>query len=1398
MARFQRDEKRTYPFVWLVIGGLFAFSSAWALYAELVTRVPWQVHQDDFFDLELELAKKGKEDAEAAWQAASSSEPLKGQLARVAELQEQQKSGDYATAKARLTELDKQFAEAEQEKTFGGSDLDEGYYYRNLSEYERDAAQVEVRRLFKESYAGDAARAREEPANIYADPPAPPRAADQSDAMFHLQSEIARMTAHRDKALEATKNDHPPELVKALRASAAAEADVIAKLGAEVVPQAKIDASVSRMREIDGPAEPRVVAADARELEKLRDAARQEACEGKDDTRNCISWLKLSPIDRELKQLTVAVSKAQRPKLDAALRLAKAEQRAEPTFDPKDPLKAIIGPFEIQQVVLGWMDFKRDVDIEQVDRCHTCHMGVTSKAYADASIPKRFRSHPRRDWLIDAHSIEKFGCTVCHQGQGRATDDLAHAGWVLEQRHGHERWHFAGDHYWEDPMLPVGKLSRVVIDEHNDALVVKIDKGKETSIQLEHGVYGERYDQGEEQLLATLQEKLQAVVDADKGLAAWRALVRKLDNRIDIGLELRDPAAAAALRSSSPGAGDANAKTPRLTLRFPKFQLATLLGFPGATELESKLRPVFSAPHPATQPIRAETAEAGGTWLSSAEEYRYVAPNGAHGLQVTDEMRNRFVQGLPEIESSCLRCHGQDADLHPRRSSARFVGAKLARQKAEAELAKDPAAYVEAHGSADLPAAAEGPEDVVSLAPTLDQGRWLYRQLNCGGCHLLEGFENNKNAGPQLDDVSAKLSPEWMLRWLRYPRGWRTKTSMPNLWPRPLDPASKLPYVEGSPEYQKWASQRAEETVAVAAFLYERSESPNTRPGASAATALRGKIAGYADVTGADAAMGKKYFEAYGCQGCHTVTEGKELPHPWRNRERDIAPTLSNLGNKLSADWIAYWVENPSRYWHGTSMPSLRLSRIEAASIARYLVSLKSEAPYPAEVSPDEIQLVADPKRRAEVVPCAVAAGQSMSRVDCGAKVIEQRGCYGCHQITGFEKASPIGPELTGYAQKDVTTLDFGYAIADHHLQTTETFAALKLDSPRIFVRDRIELRMGDYDLSADEIRALVIFLKGAVNSAPRTAFDPMQQKSYALAIEGRQLVNDLNCRGCHVIEGRGGEIDGWRRDLLSRDPQQRAPFLNGEGGRVQPEWLFGFLRDPGAHGIRPWLHPDWAYGEAVPQDKLALRMPTFDLTPEQWTAVVRYFATWDEQPYPYQVPKVREIDKQQKLWALSNMNSTQTGNCLSCHYYRDFPVERARGDLAKMAPNLDEVRRRLRPEWVHQWLLRPSNYLPYTKMLANFASVDRPKDAPLWPKENDPFLSPPAVGWERVVPELSKLSAEQQAEVIRDFLYSIPDGAPWPAVGEEPGSVMVDPEAATLRAKAAEEEPAPGEAPGG
>jgi cytochrome c551/c552 len=84
-------------------------------------------------------------------------------------------------------------------------------------------------------------------------------------------------------------------------------------------------------------------------------------------------------------------------------------------------------------------------DANIVDRCESCHMGAREplRITAIAMTPKgekradkyarAFTSHPEPE-LLKTHDPEKFGCSPCHQGNGRATTSV-------EKAHGtYEHW----------------------------------------------------------------------------------------------------------------------------------------------------------------------------------------------------------------------------------------------------------------------------------------------------------------------------------------------------------------------------------------------------------------------------------------------------------------------------------------------------------------------------------------------------------------------------------------------------------------------------------------------------------------------------------------------------------------------------------------------------------------------------------------------------------------------------------------------------------------------------------------------------------------------------------------------------------------------------------------------
>ncbi len=99
------------------------------------------------------------------------------------------------------------------------------------------------------------------------------------------------------------------------------------------------------------------------------------------------------------------------------------EAQQEPTAAAKDAVLA--SPLSIRQVLLP--------GLQRVDRCTTCHMGVDDPTMAKA--PQPFTYHPN----AGPHPVAKFGCTICHGGQGLAVD----------KTNAHGRVDF-----WSEPLLP--------------------------------------------------------------------------------------------------------------------------------------------------------------------------------------------------------------------------------------------------------------------------------------------------------------------------------------------------------------------------------------------------------------------------------------------------------------------------------------------------------------------------------------------------------------------------------------------------------------------------------------------------------------------------------------------------------------------------------------------------------------------------------------------------------------------------------------------------------------------------------------------------------------------------------------------------------------------------------
>ena len=102
------------------------------------------------------------------------------------------------------------------------------------------------------------------------------------------------------------------------------------------------------------------------------------------------------------------------------------QEEARRATTPDQRLLAGSTPVQIRQILLP--------ELGRVDRCTTCHLAVEDPSYG--GYPQPLAYHP----LHDQHPFDKFGCTVCHRGQGRAT--------TAADAHGNVP-------FWDQPMLPL-------------------------------------------------------------------------------------------------------------------------------------------------------------------------------------------------------------------------------------------------------------------------------------------------------------------------------------------------------------------------------------------------------------------------------------------------------------------------------------------------------------------------------------------------------------------------------------------------------------------------------------------------------------------------------------------------------------------------------------------------------------------------------------------------------------------------------------------------------------------------------------------------------------------------------------------------------------------------------
>ena len=378
-------------------------------------------------------------------------------------------------------------------------------------------------------------------------------------------------------------------------------------------------------------------------------------------------------------------------------------------------------------------------------------------------------------------------------------------------------------------------------------------------------------------------------------------------------------------------------------------------------------------------------------------------------------------------------------------------------------------------------------------------------------------------------------------------------------------------------------------------------------------------------------------------------------------------------------------------------MPNLRLSREDALDIAEYLATLKAPADFEKAALPpsdpatlEKIGLYFEMATRTIFDAKADLASMDIHKqeVYVGRNLIAYYGCFACHAIPGFEDAKPIGTELTEEGSKPVHRLDFGFLHLPH---TRQDWFRTKLTNPRIFDRDRArgweeKLKMPNFRFSPRELdyvvtAALLGFQKLNASDAAVKRLSPSEE-----AIEhgpahrqGPQLPGLPRHRGHRRLD----PLDHGRRLARAAD--------HPGAGRQGAERL----------AVRV---PEGAEDRARSGRGSTVHMPTFGFTDRELNDLTKYFASLDRATLSRSSrPTTRQTRR-------PGRRARRPSSCCSarkCHPRSLEEMNRPGVDRATLAPNLQMASTRLRHDWINDWIRRPDEWMPGTRMPTNFPKGD-------------------------------------------------------------------------------------------
>lgn len=1075
---------------------------------------------------------------------------------------------------------------------------------------------------------------------------------------------------------------------------------------------------------------------------------RQKACDDAQleldaaKAKLAVTTQEVKQITREYDELVAALDKQTKE----AARVKAALETIQPTslvssFKRSLMEMPIIDGFNSHlKVVQDWMPKLRQTlgmaKIARFDRCRTCHQNIDKTAtggfpafpeghpsaadvatwVAENKFPQPFATHSNTELFCTAsspHPVAKFGCTICHDGQGSGTS-FGNAEHTPNDPHLADVWHeeygYHANHFWEYPMQPSRFAESTCIKCHHGVT--------ELGINPKFGESAPKVFKGYQLIQKYGCFGCHEIHGQDAGVAIGPDLRVEPQTEEELARIESDPTQVAGkLRKVGPSLRHIASKTSSSWIQY-------------WTEIPSRYRPTTKMPQffdqfehlseeDAANTKKLETVELAGiaaVLLGNSQPIDLLKPQDGY---TPDAERGKKLFS----ERGCLACHqhgavpGTTADFGPNITDIHQKVNRNADNPAFSDWlytwirepqryharSKMPNLFLDAYTDFDGVTRIDPAADIVAfllnqgepgqfpvnevdsveldnlVSLYLRKGRFSFEKaqeiIRTGAFDMKKADVVGDEAALATDDGAPMTDKnEWRNRKLEYVGrktigryGCYACHDMPGFeTARPIGVALQD---WGRKDTSKLGFEHVEE------FLHHHGE-PKGSPYSS--TVDRVEEALTAASTGQD--------------------KSGEISSDEFEREMSTAFFFESLQHHGRAGFLWQKLRGPRTYDYEKTetkgyderlrMPKFPLKEDEIEAIATFILGLIAEPPAPEYVyTPDE-----SAKNRLE-----------------GEFLLAKYNCTGCH-VVGL-------PEMTfATSLEDITATEM--TPSDHPIGLEKL---LKLRPPhQAFTGEE-----RSFVIDEEKVTLPVAKVHGFIASKPDPEEEDPEFREYGFTLwetadfgtgdDAKRLlpgsgVNFTESTMINYKPGRGGEYAEWLVEELMKSKtggirklawQASPPPLYQEGHKVQTPWLYQFLLDP-----------------TQIRYTTVLRMPKFNMSEKEAQTLANYFAAVDGAAFPYQEDKPKNpeyIASRQAELAHAGLlkegesyinESWKTLNgplCVKCHSLggRKFKVSDPAKDI--QGPNLNVAQNRLRSDWIELWLYNPAWITPYTSMPLNF-----------------------------------------------------------------------------------------------